>query len=107
VLEEYVAAVRAAQARTAGLQQQLHEAAQDWSLGPAAQAAMALRGVDRTAAVTLLAELDDLSRFENPRQLMGYVGLVPSEHSSGERQRRGAVTKAGNTHARRILTAVS
>ena len=103
VLEEYVEAVRAAQARTAGLQQQLHEAAQDWSLWPAAQAAMALRGVDRTAAVTLLAELDDLSRFENPRQLMGYVGLVPSEHSSGERQRRGAVTKAGNAHARRIL----
>ena len=103
VLEEYAAAVRAAQARTAGLEKQLHEAAESWSLAAAAQAAMALRGVDRTAAITLLAELDDLSRFDNPRQLMGYVGLVPSERSSGERRRRGAVTKAGNGHARRIL----
>jgi transposase len=103
VLEEYVAAVRAAMARTAGLEQQLQEASESWSLSAAARAAMALRGVDRTAAVSLLAELDDLSRFENPRQLMGYVGLVPSEHSSGDKQRRGAVTKAGNAHARRML----
>jgi transposase len=85
VLEEYVAAVRAAMARTAGLEQQLQEASESWSLSAAARAAMALRGVDRTAAVSLLAELDDLSRFENPRQLMGYVGLVPSEHSSGDK----------------------
>jgi transposase len=103
VLEEYVEAVQAAQERTAELEKQLQEASESWSLRAAMQAAMALRGVDRTAAITLLAELDDLSRFENPRQLMSYVGLVPSERSSGDRRRQGAVTKAGNTHARRIL----
>lgn len=103
VLEEYVEAVRTAQARTAELEKQLHQASESWSLSAATRAAMALRGVDRTAAVTLLAELDDLSRFQHPRELMSYVGLVPSEHSSGDRQRRGAVTKAGNAHARRIL----
>ena len=95
VLEEYVEAVRAAQARTAGLEKQLFEAAQDWSLGAAARAAMALRGVDRTAAITLLAELDDLSRFQHPRELMSYVGLIPSEHSSGDKRRQGAITKTG------------
>ena len=102
-LGEYSQAVQAAQARTAGLERQLHEASESWSLGAAARAAMALRGVDRTAAITLLAELDDLSRFQNPRELMGYVGLVPSEYSTGDRRRQGALTKAGNAHARRIL----
>ena len=103
VLEEYVEAVRAGQARTAALQEQLLEAADGWSLGAAAEALTALRGVDRTAAITLLAELGDVSRFENPRELMGYVGLTPSEHSSGGRRRQGGLTKAGNAHARRML----
>jgi transposase len=103
VLEEYVEAVQAAQQRTAELDKQLQEASESWSLRTAMQAAMALRGVDRTAAITLLAELDDLSRFENPCQLMSYVGLVPSERSSGDRRRQGKLTKAGNAHARRIL----
>jgi transposase len=103
VLEEYVEAVKAAQARTAALEHQLFEASEDWSLGEAARAAMALRGVDRLAAVTLLAELDDLSRFQSACELMSYVGLVPSEHSSGEKRRQGGVTKTGNAHARRIL----
>jgi len=103
VMEEYAEAVRAAQARLAGLEKQLHEAAEDWSLGEAAKALTALRGIKLTAAITLLAELDDISRFENPCQLMGYVGLVPSESSSGTRRRQGALTKAGNPHARRML----
>jgi transposase len=103
VLEEYVEAVRQAQLRTAGLERQLFEASEDWSLGEAARAAMALRGVDRLAATTLLAELDDLSRFESPCELMSYVGLAPSEHSSGEKRLQGGVTKTGNAHARRIL----
>ena len=103
VLEEYVEAVRQAQARTAGLERQLFEASETWSLGEAARAAMALRGVDRLAAVTLLAELDDLSRFARASELMSYVGLVPSEHSSGEKRRQGGVTKTGNAHARRML----
>lgn len=61
------------------------------------------RGLDTLSAMILLAEITDFARFRRPRQLMAYVGLVPSEYSSGERQRRGAITKAGNTHARRIL----
>ncbi len=63
----------------------------------------ALRGVDTLTATTLLAELGDVSRFDSPRQLMGYLGLVPSEHSSGGRRRQGGITRTGNGHARRAL----
>jgi len=63
----------------------------------------ALRGVERTGAVILVAELGDLTRFDTPRQLMSSLGLTPSEYSSGERRRQGGITKAGNTHARRAL----
>jgi len=63
----------------------------------------ALRGIDMIGAVTFLAELGDLSRFGNPRQLMAYLGLVPSEHSSGATRRQGGITKAGNVAARRML----
>jgi transposase len=103
VLEEYVEAVRQAQRRTALLESQLQRAVEGWSLGEAAQALTALRGVDQTAAATLLAELDDISRFDHPRQLMSYVGLVPTESSSGAQRRQGGLTKTGNSHARRIL----
>ena len=61
------------------------------------------RGIDTVTAVCLVAELHDFRRFRSPRQLMAYVGLVPSECSSGERERRGAITKAGNRHVRRLL----
>ena len=63
----------------------------------------ALRGVARISAATIVAELGQLSRFHRPKQLMGYTGAVPSEHSSGERVRRGTITKTGNAHLRRIL----
>jgi transposase len=63
----------------------------------------ALRGVGQLSAVTIVAELGQLSRFSNPRQLMSYAGLVPREHSSGSQTRRGAITKTGNAHLRRIL----
>jgi transposase len=62
-----------------------------------------LRGVAKASAVTLIAELGQLSRFAHPRQLMGYAGIVSREHSSGERIRRGAISKAGNAHLRRIV----
>jgi len=62
-----------------------------------------LRGVALVVAATLAAELGDLTRFDNPHQLMAYIGLVPSEHSSGATRRQGGITKAGNTTARRML----
>jgi hypothetical protein len=67
------------------------------------QALQALRGVGLVAAATLVAELGDITRFTNPRQLMAYLGLVPSEHSSGRTRRQGGITKAGNGTARRML----
>ena len=103
VYEEYGEAVRQAQSRTARIEQQLHEQLESWSLAPQARALTALRGVDWLAAMTLLAELGDLTRFDSPRELMSFVGLTASESSSGERRRQGAITKAGNGHARRLL----
>ena len=66
-------------------------------------ALQALRGIARVSAVTIVAEVGDLSRFVTPRQLMGYSGTVASEHSTGERIRRGGITKTGNAHLRRIV----
>jgi transposase len=68
---------------------------------------MALRGIDIIAAMTVIAELGDISRFDSPRQLMAHLGLVPSEHSSGDRRKRGGITKTGNGHARRVLIEAS
>jgi transposase len=64
---------------------------------------MAMRGIDLVAAVTILAEIGDLARFASPRELMAYLGLVPSERSTGESVKRGGITKAGNGRARRVL----
>lgn len=72
-------------------------------MAPVASALQTLRGVSLIAATSILAELGDLTRFENPRQLMAFVGLVPSQYSSGPRQRLGHITKTGNSHARRML----
>jgi transposase len=67
------------------------------------EALQALRGVQFTVAVTTVAELGDLTRFDTPRELMKFLGLIPSEYSTGERRRQGSITKTGNTHARRAL----
>jgi transposase len=75
----------------------------DWKWKPVVQALMCLRGVDVIHAMTLIAELGDLSRFDNPTQLMGFLGLTPSEDSTGQRRRQGSITKAGNEAARRAL----
>ena len=65
-----------------------------------------LRGIDTVAAMTIVCEVHDFRRFESPRQLMSYLGLTPSEHSSGTQQNKGGITKAGNSHARRMLIEV-
>lgn len=103
VLQEYVDTVMQAQARVAGLEDRMRQALASWSLRPVAEGLMALRGVDLITAMTVLAELGDLTRFETPRQLMSFLGLVPSERSSGPRRRQGAITKTGNGHVRRVL----
>ena len=95
--------LRQAGERIGRLEQAIREALADWTLAPIVPALMAMRGLDLVAAVTLLAEIGDLSRFENPRQLMAYVGLVPGERSTGESIKRGSITKAGNGRARRVL----
>ncbi len=103
VFQEYIDAVTQAQARVAGLEGQMRQALATWSLRAAVEALMSLRGVSLITAMTVLAELGDLTRFDSPRQLMSFLGLVPSEHSSGSRRRQGAITKTGNGHVRRVL----
>ena len=103
VLQEYIDAVKAASRRVADLMAQILQALPSWSLAPVVDSLVALRGIDKLAAITLLAELGDISRFGNPKQLMSFLGLVPSEHSTGKRRRQGAITLTGNGHARRML----
>jgi len=103
VMEDCIAAVEAATARRDRLEAQIAAALPDWSLAPVVGALQALRGVALVAAATLVAELGDMTRFDNPRQLMAYLGLVPSEHASGRTRRQGGITKAGNGAARRML----
>ena len=64
---------------------------------------MCLRGIDTLTAAGLCAEIGDFRRFRHPAQVMSYLGVVPSEHSSGQRRRRGPITKSGSQHARRLL----
>jgi transposase len=80
-----------------------HEHVKAWRLSPVVEALQALRGVPCTVAVTLVAAMGDLTRFESPRELMKFMGLIPSEYSSGAQRRQGSITKAGNTHTRRVL----
>lgn len=103
VLEDCIAAVEAAAARRDRLEAHIEAAIPEWSLAPVVHALQALRGMRLVAAATLVAEVGDITRFANPRQLMAYLGLVPSEHSSGSTRRQGGITKAGNSAARRML----
>lgn len=100
---EYRQAVSEAHARVQRLSESLAQELERWRMRPLVQALMTLRGVDQLVATTLVAELGELRRFAHPRELMGYLGLVPSEHTSGERRRLGGITKTGNSHARRVL----
>ena len=107
VLEELFGAERQAQERVDRLVDAIIEAVPEWSLAKIVTALMAVRGIDLVAAVTIMAELGDLSRFSSPRELMGFLGLVPSESSTGDSVKRGGITKAGNRRARRILVEAS
>jgi len=103
VIEDHIATIEAATERRDRLTKQIEIMLSDWSLAPVVHALQSLRGMALVTAATMIAELGDLSRFTNPRQLMAYLGLVPSEHSSGGTRRQGGITKAGNTTARRML----
>src|SRR6516162_8842805 len=103
VLEDYIGAVEAAAARRDRPTTQIEAMLPDWTLASVVAALQTMRSMALVNAATLIAELGDLSRFANPRQLMAYLGLVPSEYSSGASIKRGSLTKAGNSAARRLL----
>lgn len=105
--EEMLLAVRQAGERIERLEQAIRTAVPEWSLAEVVTALMAMRGIDLVAATTFLAEIGDLSRFQTPRELMAYLGLVPSEDSTGNTIKRGPITKAGNRRARSILVECS
>jgi len=101
---EYWHAVEAADERVERLTNALQSSITGWRFEPVVGALQALRGVASITAISLVAEKGDLARISHSRKLMGDLGLVPSEHSSGERTRRGSITKTGNAHAQRLLT---
>ena len=103
MLTEYRQAIEDAEARLERLTREVTEVVSTWSMAPVIAAYQAVRGVAFLTAVTFVAEIGDVRRFDTPRQLMAYLGLVPSENSTGERVRRGSITKAGNRRARRVL----
>jgi transposase len=103
VFQESVRAVDEQVDRLRRLEAELLERAPAWRLYPVVQALQALRGVQWLVAITVVAELGDLTRFDSPRQLAAFVGLIPSEYSSGPARRQGGITKAGNGRARRAL----
>ena len=103
VLQDYIHAVEDAQARVERLASRIEDQLSTWSMRSVVEAVQAMRGVGLIVAITVVAEVGDFSRFENPRQLMAYLGLVPSEHSSGATVRKGGITKAGTALARRVL----
>jgi transposase len=103
VFQEYVRAVNEHTERVQRLEQELQDQVKSWRLHPVVEALQALRGVQFTVAVTMVAEIGDLTRVDTPRELMKFLGLIPSEYSSGEQRRQGSLTKAGNAHARRAL----
>lgn len=102
-LTEYLDALENNQNRVTRITKQLESFCQTWRLRPVVQALQSLRGISFVSAITIVAELGDLSRFDKPGQLMAYLGLIPSEHSSGPSVKKGGITKTGNSQARRTL----
>lgn len=103
VLEDYLLAIEQLEQRLPWLEQRIEELSQQPAYAEAVAALRCFRGIDTITAMGLVTELHDFMRFNSARGLMAFLGLVPSEHSSGESERRGGITKAGNRHARRLL----
>jgi transposase len=107
VLEDYLLALEHIEERLRALDAQVEQTSLDPRYASAVAALRCFRGIDTLTAMCLVAELHDFMRFESARGLMAYLGLIPSEHSSGGKERRGEITKAGNRHARRLLIEAS
>ena len=103
VYQEYIDTVKAMGVRIASLDNQIESSARESTFWHTIESLMALRGVNLLTAVVIVAEIGDLKRFTSAPQLMAYLGLVPSEYSSGAKIRRGGITKTGNSHVRRVL----
>jgi transposase len=103
VLQECINAVIFSTERVARLTDQIMRLLPGWRMEPVVRALQALRGVAPMVAITTMAEIGDMGRFTHPRQLMAFLGLIPSEDSTGETIRRGGITKTGNGHVRRAL----
>ncbi len=103
VLQEHLQTIKERQGRLERLDNELIHHVKSWRYYPVVKAIQALRGVRLRVAVGVIAELGDLTRFDHPRKLMAYLGMVPSENSSGGKRRLGAITKCGNGRARRLL----
>ncbi|RJE77127.1 IS110 family transposase [Pseudoalteromonas sp. MSK9-3] len=103
VLQEFIQTINERTPRLGRLDNELSHHIYQWRYYPVVKAIQAMRGVRLLVAAGVVAELGDLTRFDHPRKLMSYLGLVPSEHSSGGKRHIGAITKCGNGRARRLL----
>ena len=103
VLEEYLHAIENGMKRVARLEAKMFELLKEWEWEPVVRALMGMKGFKEVAAMITISELGDLTRFQHPRQLMAFLGLVPSEETTGTKRRQGAITKCGNGHARWLL----
>jgi transposase len=103
VLEEYIQAIDTGTERVARLVDKMKQLLDGWEWEPVVRALMACKGFQEVAAMTVISELGDLRRFKHPRALMGFLGLVPGEDSTGSKRRQGAITKCGNSHCRWML----
>jgi transposase len=107
VLEEYIQAIDSNLERVERLADRMKQLLPDWEWKPVVEALMACKGFQEVAAMTVISELGDLRRFDHPRKLMAFLGLVPDEHSTGTKRRQGAITRCGNSHARWMLVECS
>jgi transposase len=103
ILEEYLIAIGAAGERIERAELAMRELLENWRLAPAVRALMAMKGFQTVAAMILVSELGEIHRFAHPRQVMAYLGLVPTENTSSDKRRQGRITKCGNAHARWLL----
>jgi transposase len=103
ILEEYLQRIDFSLKQIEHIDEQMSKLLQTWSRKPLVEALMGFRGFQQTAAMVLISEIGDFERFRHPKQLMSYLGVVPSEYSTGGKRSQGAITKCGNSHARWML----